>query len=103
MAADLPGLEFARAMFHAGCNTTVRRGRRWHGVAAARLRLADGRLSAPVTLTTQLRVFSGLDAQALRFEHDPDCRTPAGLLLRLQQHYPGFAADEIVTVCHFHL
>ncbi|QCO67565.2 hypothetical protein E4582_02925 [Luteimonas yindakuii] len=103
MTATLPILEFANATFLPGRNTTVRRGTRWHGVAVARLRLGDGRLSAPVGLETELRVFRDIDADALRFEHDPDCRTPQGLLARLRIHYPGFSDDEIVTLCHFHV
>lgn len=77
--AGMPILEFARATFLAGRNTTVRRGTRWHGVPAARLRLADGGLSPPVALETVLRVFRELDEADLRFEHDPACRTPTGL------------------------
>ena len=103
MSDGLPVLEFVNAVFHAGRNTTVRRGTRWHGVPTARLRLADGRLSLPVTLATELRIFRDLDAHALRFEHDPVCRTPQALLVQLQAHYPGFAEDEIVTLCHFRL
>ena len=97
----LPVLEFAHAVFLDGRNTTVRLGIRWLGVPAARLRLADGSLSPLVTLETGQRVFRDLDEAALRFEHDPDCRTPAGLFARLSIHYPDFSEDEVVTLCHF--
>ena len=40
-------------------------------------------LSAPVTLETGQRVLRDLDEAALRFKHDPECRTPAGLFARL--------------------
>ena len=103
MAAPLPTLEFANATFLPGRNTTVRRGTRWHGVPVVRLRLADGGLSPPVALETELRLFRDLDEDALRFEHDPDCRTPQGLLAVLRIHYPGFGEDETVTLCHFDL
>lgn len=99
--ASLPVLEFAHAVFLDGRNTTVRRGTRWLGVPAARLRLRDGGLSPPVALETELRVFRDLDEAALRFEHDPACRTPAGLFAQLAVHYPGFSEDETVTLCHF--
>jgi hypothetical protein len=96
-----PVLEFANATFLQGRNTTVRRGTRWHGVAAARLRLRDGNLSPPVALETELRVLRDLDEEALRFEHDPACRTLPGLFAELQRHYPGIGVDETVTLCHF--
>ncbi|GGK03527.1 hypothetical protein [Luteimonas terricola] len=101
MTTMLPVLEFSNATFLEGRNTTVRRGARWHGVPAARLRLGDGSLSPPVVLETELRIFRDIDEEALRFEHDPDCRTPQGLLAQLRIHYPGFGEDETVTLCHF--
>ncbi|MEN1956613.1 hypothetical protein WCE34_03030 [Luteimonas sp. MJ204] len=98
---SFPILEFAHAVFLEGRNTTVRRGTRWHGVPAARLRLEDGRLSPPVALETELKVFRDIGEDALRFEHDPACRTPQGLFAQMGIHYPGFSADETVTLCHF--
>lgn len=103
MAAVLPILEFANATFLQGRNTTVRLGARWHGVPAARLRLQDGSLSPPVALETELRVLGDLDEEALRFEHDPACRTPQGLFAELGVHYRGISEDETVTLCHFRL
>ena len=100
MSTKLPVLEFANATFLEGRNTTVRRGTRWHGVPAARLRLEDGSLSPPVALETELRVFRDIDEDALRFEHDPDCRTLQGLLAQLRIHYPGIGEDEPVPLCH---
>ncbi|MEN1940785.1 hypothetical protein WCE41_06955 [Luteimonas sp. MJ246] len=97
----LPVLEFANAVFLDGRNTTVRRGTRWLGVPVVRLRLRDGSLSPPVALETEQRAFRDLDEAALRFEHDPACRRPAGLFAQLAIHYPGFNPDEIVTLCHF--
>ena len=102
MTAVVPILDFANPTFLEGRNTTVRRGTRWHGVPVARLRLADGGLSSPMALETELRAFRDIDAETLRFEHDPGCRTPQGLLARMEIHYPGFSADETVTLCHFH-
>lgn len=103
MAGSVPILEFAHPVFLPGRNTTVRRGTRWHGVPFARLRLGDGGLTRPVSLHTEVRVFRELDAHALRFEHDPACRTPEGLLAVLRIHYPGFGEDDAVTLCHFEL
>lgn len=98
---DPPVLLFSLPLFNRGRNTTVRRGRKWHAVAEARLRLGDGSLSPPVRLQTELKPFPALVDADLRFEHDPSCRTVGGLLSVLQQLYPGFSAEEEVTLCHF--
>jgi len=100
-AGDPPVLSFRVPVFNRGRNTTVRRGRKWHRVAEARLELGDGSLSAPIKLQTELKQFPTLTDADLRFEHDPDCRTVGGLLLVLQRLYPGFCAEEEVTLCHF--
>ncbi|MGY1520290.1 MULTISPECIES: hypothetical protein [unclassified Luteimonas] len=97
----MPILEFANASFLEGRNTTVRRGARWYGVPAARLRLKDGSLSPPVALETELRVLRDIDEDALRFEHDPACRTPQGLFAELGLHYRRISEDETMTLCHF--
>jgi hypothetical protein len=96
-----PILEFSNPVFQPGRNTTVRRGRKWHSVPAARLRLADGSLSPPVSLQTHIKRFDHLCAADIAFEHDPPCRTVAGLLAELRRCYPGFAEHEEVTLCHF--
>lgn len=98
---DPPVLSFSAPLFNRGRNTTVRRGRKWHGVAQARLQLGDGSLSPPVELQTELKRFSALTDADLRFEHDPDCTSIGGLLLALQRLYPGFSAEEEITLCHF--
>ena len=96
-----PVLFFSTPVFNNGRNTTVRRGRKWHAVAEARLQLGEGSLSPPLKLETELKKFSALTEADIRFEHDPACRTVRGLLLVLQRLYPGFSADEEVTLCHF--
>ncbi|WP_293716726.1 MULTISPECIES: hypothetical protein [unclassified Stenotrophomonas] len=96
-----PLLGFDNPRFHTGRNTSVRRGARWHGVAQACIELADGRQLGPLALQTELRGFEALEEADLRDEHDPACRTPAGLLQVMQQLYPGFRSDELVTLVHF--
>ena len=98
---DPPVLSFSTPVFNRGRNTTIRRGRKWHTVAEARLQLGEGSLSRPVKLRTEPKKFSALVEADIRYEHDPACRTIPGLLLALQRLYPGFSADEEVTVCHF--
>ena len=98
---DPPMLSFRVPAFNRGRNTTVRHGRKWHGVTHARLQLGDGSLSPPLELHTELKRFSTITEADIRFEHDPACRTVGGLLRVLQSLYPGFSAEEEVTLCHF--
>lgn len=101
MAVSPPVLGFSNPCFHTGRNTSVRRGDRWHGVPLACIALPDDGASSPCPLQTELRRFDSLTDADLRDEHDPACRTPAGLLKVLQQIYPGFQPDEEVTLVHF--
>jgi hypothetical protein len=103
MSDDIPLLGFAQPRFHAGRNTSVRRGERWQGVSVARLQLGRYCWSAPLALQTERRCFNTLTAYDLRDEHDLRCRTPDGLLAVMQQLYPGFQVEEIVTLVHFQL
>lgn len=96
-----PLLTFVNPQFHRGRNTSVRRGSRWHGVPHASVERHVGQPAITVALTTQLRHFNSLTAADLGDEHDPGCRTLEGLLRVLQQIYPGFQADETVTLVHF--
>lgn len=96
-----PILEFANPTFLEGRNTTVRRGTYWHAIREASLRLADGKLSKPVKLTTEAKEFKYICDEDLEFEHDVDCRSVSGLIRQLQFHYPGFSTEEVVTLCHF--
>ena len=104
MAEDpVPVLGFANPVFAPGRNTSIRNGTRWLGVPQVRLQLADGRLSPPLVLHTRALRFDQLSPRDLACEHDPACRDPAGLLAVMQQHYPGFEAGAMVTVCDFWL
>lgn len=100
---QLPVLGFADPVFLPGHNTSVRRGLRWLKVEQVRVQLAEGRLSAPLQLHTRACRFDQLRDAELAFEHDPACRSVAGLLAVMQRHYPGFAPQEMVTVCDFWL
>ena len=99
----VPLLGFADPVFLPGKNTSVRRGQRWHDVPRVRLELAPGRFSAPVALQTRCCRFDQLQAADLACEHDPTCRSVAGLLAVMQRHYPGFSPTEVITVCDFWL
>lgn len=99
----IPLLGFDNPQFHTGRNTSVRRGARWHGVTQACIALGEGRQLGPLPLQTELRSFDALEEVDLCDEHDPACRSPAGLLVVMQRLYPGFRSDELVTLVHFRL
>ncbi|MGV8961030.1 MAG: hypothetical protein ACOH1V_11720 [Stenotrophomonas sp.] len=96
-----PIIDYVTPRFNVGRNLTVRRGTEWHGVPEARMQLADGQLSPPRPLQTEVRRFDTLVAADLQDEHDPSGRTPEGLLAVLQGIYDGFTAEEIVTLVRF--
>ena len=101
-SGEVPVLGLAHPVLHPGRNLSVRRGSRWLGVPSARIPLPGGGLSGPLPLDTRLMAFDRLTEADLADEHDPACRTPAGLLAVLQRHYPGFEVHEPVTLCTFH-
>ena len=100
---EIPVLEFQNPTFTVGWNLTVRRGTRWHQVTPVRLRLYGGALSSPVHLLSEVRQFQSLTESDLADEHDPACRTPAGLLNIMRRSYDGFATTEYVTLCRFYV
>ena len=99
----IPVLGFANPHFLPGRNTSIRRGTRWLGVTQVRIALGNGQVSAPLLLHTRACRFDSLGDDELAFEHDPACRSVAGLLVVMQSLYPGFTASEIITICDFRL
>lgn len=100
-AKDIQSLEFSNPVFHAGNNTTVRRGLKWYGTEYARLAL--GSETVIVRLSSMTQRFCYLTDHYLRDEHDPSCRTVAGLLAEMKRVYPGFSEYEDVTLVNFTL
>ena len=98
---QVPVLGFANPRFHAGVNLSVRRGTGWLGVPRVRIELGGGRLSAPLALATTALRFDQLRDADLADEHDPACRSVAGLLAVMRRCYPGFAPAHTVTLCRF--
>lgn len=96
-----PLLEFKNPIFHDGVNITVRHGDKWNGVRQARIQLGGGHVSNRVDLHTRLIKFSDLTDSELHFEHDPSCRTVAGLAEELKRVYPEFTEESMVTVVTF--
>ena len=93
-------LAFSNPVFHAGDNITCRAGRKWlegckpgDTVAVTRTGSPDILFEAPVT-AVWFAPLSWVPASVLAREHDPDCRTHAGLAAELARHYPLPASGE---------
>jgi hypothetical protein len=96
----LPILQFFNPVFHIGRNVTVRKGTKWANEVMAVV-LGDANTAYVVPLVTHVQPFNLLTDKDLVDEHDPGCRTVAGLLADLQRAYPGFKATDEVTVVKF--
>lgn len=100
-------LKFKNLVFKDGENITCRRGVKWATDDG-------GEFGFPVTDPRGFSVFGFAEPVAVKVkrfcditdadvvnEHDPDCRTAAGLLAVMQDTYDGFDASEIVTLLSF--
>ena len=98
-------LLFSNLVFNDGFNLTVRRGRKWalEGKANIQLGKGVGEFLPGVTIQTREARFSSLTNNDVHMEHDPACRTIAGLLAEMQRVYEGFDVNEIVTLVVFYL
>ena len=102
MAAKVPPeLKFSNPVFHAGTNLTVRRGLKWYREQWATVDVWG--VKGVVRLSCMSHRFSLLTDHWVRDEHDPACRTVAGLLAEMQRVYPGFSENEEVTLVRFDL
>lgn len=100
---DLPQLLFANPIFNDGINLSIRRGDKWFGVKDAALWDLKGNTYGRVNLFTTKQSFALLsgDPEDLEYEHDPNCRTYAGLLKDMKEVYDGFDPTEVVTLVWF--
>lgn len=94
-------LKFCNPVFHAGVNLTVRRGRKWASQDIAVIDING--FQAVVKISSVTWSFSFLSDENLRDEHDPACRTVAGLLEEMKRVYPGFRPSEEITLVRFQL
>ena len=101
LSRPAPELKFSNPVFHAGTNLTVRRGTKWHREQWATVQIGDTRLT--VRLSCMTHRFAWLTDHWVRDEHDPACRTVAGLLAEMQRVYPGFSEQEEVTLVRFNV
>lgn len=96
-----PILEFSNPVFHAGINTTIRRGDKW--LRREQAVIVDGPNAYVVQLETVNVAFNQLKDGHLINQHDEGTRTVDGLLEVMQRVYPGFTPDESITVVYFEL
>ena len=87
-------LHFQNAVFNKHLNITVRQGDKWHGTHGtvdvmddAGKDFLDKYRGQAYVLGTLLLLFDDIPAGILRHEHDPSCRTKAGLKDELQRIY----------------
>jgi hypothetical protein len=95
-------LKFENPVFREGMQQTIRKGekpvRGWvfNIMDKEGKRLGQG----SVYLTEHYR-FRDLPDNVVAMSHDPQCRTKNQLYIALQQYYPGFTREDIVTVVWF--
>lgn len=101
MVRDIKLLEFSNPVFHDGVNVTVRRGTKWLGVHNAYVDLGGKFCTGPVVLHTRAVPFNELTDSDVQNEHDPSCRTVAGLATEMKRVYPEFSESDTVTLATF--
>jgi len=102
-------LEFRVPLFHEGLNVTVRLGEKYfHTLDAGDRILLSSRDARPQCrraelIDVRMRVVSTIPNVWLKYEHDPACRTPDGLLEELKQVYgrDSVTSDSWVTLILF--
>ena len=99
-------IRFGNPIFHNGINTTFRDGKKWafRLEPGEKILLAGLRNEPKLTATVKfLHISQYQDAPKRLFEleHDPACGTLQGLRDVMQDLYPGFKDDNIVTVIGF--
>lgn len=95
-----PELKFSNPVFHAGENTTVRLGYKWHRCRQA---VINGK-KTDITYSNYFRL-KDIPAMCIENEHDPKCRTFSGLVDELIRVYGRGRVnpDSVVTVLAFEI
>lgn len=97
-------LIFEKMEFLKGRNLTIRRGTKWDQRDVNFVSDRDGNKVVTIkNVVRKVMKFSDLTEADLVHEHDSDCRTYHGLLLRMLQLYPDFDEREIVTLIYFEI
>jgi hypothetical protein len=102
-------MKFNNPVFNKGLNLTVRRDTKWFSYLVTpspttfEIERRKGTQKASVAAVAAVPFYRLKDSGLLEFEHDPACRTYGGLLKVMQDTYPGFKEEEIVTLVFFKL
>ncbi len=98
-------LKFHHPIFLNGLNMTIRRGTKWDGRLGLIWAETDkGEYIGPAQIRfTQVMKFDEISSHLHKFNHDPDCRTKAGVLNELCGLYEAFDVKEIVTLVWFRM
>lgn len=105
-------LLFRNPIFNMGLNVTIRNGDKWRKVNIGDKLLLKGVESKNNIIEAEktgtlvgkaLLPFHLIPNDLLKYEHDPACRTPAGLLAEMKRVYPDFSYSNVVTVILFTL
>lgn len=100
-------LDFLNPKWHYGYNVTVRLGDKWlcktnPGDKVSIYRTgAVAPLASGVIIQAEIMRFGDVRIKDLWIEHDPECRTPDGLIKAMLRAYPEFDLDSHVTVLIF--
>lgn len=100
-------LLFQNPIFHEGLNVTVRDGHKWENkyddeVVEVQLEDTQGKVYGTAKLVGAVSCkFYDVKDTWLQLEHDPDCKTLAGLFKAMQSAYPDFEMNDPVTVLFF--
>jgi len=101
-------LQFLNPQWHYGPNITIRLGDKWHQNALARDTVVvvrtgeeDKFLARGVIESIMYIPFLEVSLSDLLEEHDPECRTPHGLVYAMLCAYPDFKLSDMVTVIRF--
>lgn len=101
MKREIKLLKFSNPVFNDGINVTVRHGTKWLGVSSAVIDLGGNFTTSPTALHTRSIAFNKLTDADVANEHDPSCRTVAGLAAEMKMVYPEFIETDIVTLATF--
>jgi hypothetical protein len=97
---EIPKMDFDKAVFNIGENLTVRLGTKWAGLKEGdKVRIGDG---IATILGVTAKKFKEIATKELEREHDPKCKTVAGLKFALKRSYGDkFSEDSDVVLVRF--
>lgn len=96
---------FNNPHFNKGRNVTVRKGTRWSGKLGKYeiVDRFDENMGYCQIVETKVKPFREILDTDIKYEHDPECRTLAGLLMVMDELYQDFNINDTVTIVDFKL